>query len=162
ISNGEPTTNTSLVNVLTQIGLGYWLLFLLWGHPVRLQTAAAAAILLGTWLLYMLYPGSGINPAAGFPAPGVSHQWAQDHLQGIGPAWHKNANVGHALDRWLLNRLPGPRHFDHNRGGYQTLNFLPSLATMLFGLMCGELLRSGRSAARKLQILVAAGAAGLA
>src|SRR5439155_17482903 len=46
--------------------------------------------------------------------------------------------------------------------GYQTLNFLPSLATMLFGLMCGELLRSARPSSRKLLILVAAGAAGLA
>src|SRR5262249_48072223 len=41
------------------------------------------------------------------------------------------------------------------------INFLPSLATMLFGLMCGELLRSSRSKGSKLLLLLAAGLAGL-
>jgi predicted acyltransferase len=161
------------MNVLTQIGLGYWLLFLLWGRPLRFQAGAAAAILVGTWLLYVLYPpllswvlpelapAAAVNPTTG-TGPGVDPAWAQAHLTGIGAAWHKNANVGHALDVWLLNRLPRDTPFVYNRGGYQTLNFLPSLVTMLFGLMCGELLRSGRPAGRKLQVLVAAGLAGLA
>ena len=163
ISNWTRTGSTtwSFMNVLTQIGLGYWLLFLLWDRPVRTQALAAAVILVATWLLYVLYPNSGIDLATGDPAVGVSKQWARDHLSGIAPAWHKNANVGHALDVWLLNLLPLKEPFRFNEGGYQTLNFLPSLATMLFGLMCGELLRSARSAGRKLQLLIAAGLAGL-
>jgi predicted acyltransferase len=161
ISNGARSTDWSLMNVLTQIGLGYTFLFLLWGRSWRTQALAAAVILVGTWLAYVLYPYAGIDLARGAPEVGVSKAWAQRHLADVPAAWHKNAHVGHALDLWLLNRLPGPP-FRFNRGGYQTLNFVPSLATMLFGLMCGELLRSGQSARRKLTILVAAGLAGLA
>src|SRR5258708_38953327 len=51
-----------LMNVLTQIGLGYTFLFLLWGRSVRIQAIAAAVILVGTWLLYTLYPHAGYNP----------------------------------------------------------------------------------------------------
>ncbi len=166
ISNFERTTNWSLMNVLTQIGLGYWLLFLLWDRPFRVQVWAAALILLATWALYMQYPffnpQAGINLETGNKAVGVTREWAQTNLTGVGRAWHKNANVGHALDLWLLNLLPRDKPFVYNSGGYQTLNFLPSLATMLFGLMCGELLRSARAPSRKLLILVAAGLAGLA
>jgi predicted acyltransferase len=166
ISNFERTTNWSLMNVLTQIGLGYWLLFLLWGRPFRVQVWAAGSILLMTWALYMVYPffdpHAGINLERGDKAVGVTKEWAQANLTGIGRAWHKNANVGHALDLWLLNLLPLDKPFVYNSGGYQTLNFLPSLATMLFGLMCGELLRSARPPSRKLLILVAVGVAGLA
>ena len=65
----------------------------------------------------------------------------------------------HAIDVWLLNLLP--TDFAYSRGGYQTINFIPSLATMLFGLMCGELLRSDRGPGKKLMVLVAAGVGGL-
>jgi heparan-alpha-glucosaminide N-acetyltransferase len=161
ISNWSKTTNWSFMNVLTQIGLGYPFLFLLWGRSFRTQAIVAAAILVGTWLLYVLYPHSGIDLAKGAEGVGVSATWAADHLKGIAPAWHKNANVGHAIDVWLLNLLPLSKPFVYNKGGYQTINFIPSLATMLFGLMCGELLRSNRSASRKLLILTGAGLAGL-
>src|SRR5581483_2423053 len=108
-----------LMNVLTQIGLGYTFLFLLWGRSIRTQAIAAAAILVGTWLLYILYPYSGINPETGAPEVGVSKQWAQEHLADVGPAWHKNANVGQAIDRVLLNQLPaGQTRID---GGYEPI-----------------------------------------
>jgi predicted acyltransferase len=161
ISNGQASTNWSLMNVLTQIGLGYTFLFLLWGRPISLQAAVAAILLIGTWLAYVLYPASGIDLSAGAPDLGVSREWAQQHLAGIAPAWHKNANVGHAVDLWLLNLLPQKTTFTYNGGGYQTINFIPSLATMLFGLMSGELLRSAQSARNRLTILVAAGLGGI-
>lgn len=160
ISNWSRSTVWSLMNVLTQIGLGYTFLFLLWGRSLRVQAVAAAAILGGTWLLYVLYPAPGIYPD-GAPEVGVSRQWARTNLAGVGPAWHKNANVGQAIDLWLVNQLPQRSPYTYNRGGYQTLNFLPSLATMLFGLMCGELLRSRYGHGRRLAILTAAGLAGL-
>jgi heparan-alpha-glucosaminide N-acetyltransferase len=163
ISNGPRVlaTDWSFMNVLSQIGLGYTFLFLLWGRSVRTQASAAVLILAGTWLAYVLYPHAGIDLARGAPEVGVSAAWAQHYLADIPAAWHKNANVGHALDLWLVNLLPVAEPFRFNRGGYQTLNFLPSLATMLFGLMCGELLRTMRPPRRKLAILVAAGLAGL-
>ena len=162
ISNGGSFTTWSFMNVLTQIGLGYTLLFLLWGRTIRTQAMTAVAILVVTWLLFVSYSSSGINVETGSPEVGVSSVWAQNHLQGISPAWHKNANVGHAIDRRFLNLFPLEEPFTYNEGGYQTINFIPSLVTMLFGLMCGELLRSNRSAGWKLSILVIAGLGGLA
>jgi heparan-alpha-glucosaminide N-acetyltransferase len=161
MSNWDPTTNWTFVNVLTQIGLGYAFLFLLWGRTFRTQAIAAAGVLVGTWLLFVLYPGSGVDLATGAPDVGVTAAWAQEHLAGIHAPWHKNANVGHAIDLWLLNLLPRPQPFRFNEGGYPTINFLPSLATMLFGLMCGELLRSDRSPKEKLTKLALAGVGGL-
>jgi predicted acyltransferase len=162
ISNWETSTNWSLMNVLTQMGLGYTFLFLLWRRSAWTQGAAAAAILLGTWLLYILWPGTGIDTTRGASEVGISAAWAQEHLAGIGPAWHKCANAGHHIDLWLLNKLPRSEPFVFNKGGYQTINFLPSLATMLFGLMCGELLRCDRTPQRKLLVLALAGIAGIA
>jgi predicted acyltransferase len=150
------------MNVLSQIGLGYAFLFLLWGRRWWIQATAALAILVATWLAYTLYAHAGVDVAHGAPEVGVSQAWAQKHLADIPPAWHKNANVGHAIDLWLLNLLPTDRPFRFNDGGYQTLNFVPSLATMIFGLMCGELLRGRLKAGWKLLILLAAGTAGLA
>jgi predicted acyltransferase len=163
MSNGSNAhgTNWTFVNVLTQIGLGYTFLFLLWDRPWPLQALAALAILGGSWWLFVSYPHAGIDLGRGAPAVGVSKKWAQEDLAGMAPAWYKNANVGHALDVEFLNLFPRRQRFEFNEGGYQTLNFLPSLATMLFGLMCGELLRSGRSARQKLLLLIGAGVAGL-
>lgn len=161
ISNGMTSTNWSLMNVLTQIGLGYTFLFLLWDRPWKLQAAMAVLILVGTWLAYVLYPYPGIDLSRGAPEVGITKAWAEQNLTDVPPAWHKNANVGHAVDLWLLNLLPQKEPFRYNGGGYQTINFIPSLVTMLFGLMCGELLRSSRPASSKLTILLLAGIAGL-
>src|SRR5207253_1325031 len=67
-----------------------------------------------------------------------------------------------AVDRWFLNLFPREKRFVYNGGGYQTLNFVPSLATMVFGLLAGELLRSTLAAHRKLTILLLAGVGGIA
>ena len=44
-----------------------------------------------------------------------------------------------------------------NSGGYQTLNFVPSIATMILGLMTGELLLGPRSPKAKFMALLLAG-----
>lgn len=159
-----------LMNVLTQIGLGYTFLFLLWGRSIRTQAIAAAVILIGTWLMYRCYPTEGYDFDAPvqygpsgkeIPQSGITRTWALQHLTGIDPSWHKNHNVGQAIDLVLLNHLPVATKFEFNSGGYQTINFVPSLATTLFGLMCGELLRSRRSYQYKLLVLLGAGIAGL-
>ncbi|MFO0967397.1 MAG: hypothetical protein U0793_17700 [Gemmataceae bacterium] len=151
-----------LMNVLTQIGLGYTFLFLLWGRSFRVQAGAAAAILVGTWLLYVAWPGTGIDIAKGAPELKITQKWAAEHLTGIAPAWHKSANAGQDIDLVWLNALPQVVEYKVNTGGYQTINFIPSLATMLFGLMCGELLRSGSSSRRKLIVLFLGGLGGIA
>jgi heparan-alpha-glucosaminide N-acetyltransferase len=161
-SNGQRAVHWSFANVLAQIGLGYCFLFLLWRRSFRTQLITAALLLVATWLLYVGYPGAGIEVESGAPDVGVSSAWSQEHLQNVGKAWHKNANVGHAIDLWLLNRFPREEPFVFSSGGYPTINFVPSIATMLFGLMCGELLRLGCSGRRKLMILLLAGICGLA
>lgn len=153
-------TNWTFTNVLGQIGLGYGFLFLLWNRTLKTQSIAAAGILIATWILYVTYPSSGLE-AQGDLAVGVKADWAAEYHEGVRPSWHKNANVGLAVDRWFLNLFPREKPYGFSGGGYQTLNFLPALATMLFGLMCGELLRSQRRGRDKLKILIIAGVAGL-
>lgn len=161
ISNWGKSTTWSFMNVLTQMGLGYLFLFLCWGRAVRTQAVVVGALLAGTWLLYVTYPGAGIDPATGAAGVGVSQEWAAAHLANLPDAWHKNANIGHALDLWLLNLLPQAQPFTFSRGGYQTINFVPSLATMILGLMCGELLRGRRTPEQKFKTLCIAGIAGI-
>ena len=161
ISDSFSSTNWSLMNVLTQIGLGYTFLFLFWRRRLRIQFVGAVFVLILTWMLYVLYPGAGVELASGSPEVGVQPEWAQQHLAELSPAWHKNANAGHAIDVWLLNQMPRQEPFVYNGGGYPTINFIPSLVTMLFGLMVGQFLRSRRSARTKLGTLLAAGMLGL-
>jgi predicted acyltransferase len=149
-------TNFVFTNVLSQIGLGYMVIFLLLGRSARFQMATALAILAGYWLLFAAYP----LPSTGLDrkALGVPDDWPA--LQGFFAHWDKNTNVAAAFDLWFLNLFPRPSGdpFRFNEGGYATLNFVPSIATMLFGLMAGELLRGGRPAVAKLRTLALAGA----
>jgi predicted acyltransferase len=69
-------------------------------------------------------------------------------------SWEPGYNIGNYMDETL--GLP------ISWGGYVTLNALSSTATILFGVMCGELLQSRLSPGRKLQILTVAGFAGIA
>jgi predicted acyltransferase len=155
-SNGSRHTQISFVNVLGQIGLGYTFVFLLLGQRPRVQLAAAVAILCAYWLLFAAYP----LPGPDFPLDRYGANEAQLYMKGSFGHWNKNANVAAAFDRWFLNQFPHPSHqpFLFNEGGYATLNFIPSIATMLFGVLAGELLRSNRSSVHKAQILLLAGA----
>src|SRR5206468_5278931 len=74
----------------------------------------------------------------------------------------KNVNAVHDVDVWFLNLFPRAQRFEFNEGGYATLNFIPSMATMILGLMAGEMLRGPRSARAKFVRLALAGAACLA
>lgn len=157
-SVGRPQTYFTFEDVLTQIGLGYTFLFLLaWCRP-RTQAIAAAVILLGTWIAFVAYPVPG--PDFDYRQAGLPREYV--HLTGLGAHFDMNTNVAAAADRWFLNLFPRQRPFKNNTGGYQTLNFVPSLATMIFGLLAGQLMRSGAPTMRKLRILAAAGVIGLA
>ena len=148
-SNGRDQTYWTFEDVLTQIGLGYFFLFLLWRRGWGVQLLAAAAILVGYWSLFYFYP----LPPEGFDyrGVGVSQAWLAEHgFTGIEAHWNKNVNPAHAFDVWFLNLFPRETAFAYNGGGYQTLNFIPSLATMIFGLLIGEWLRSDNSRITKL------------
>ncbi len=150
---GYLRTNFVFVNVLAQIGLGYMVVFFLRGRGVLAQLLAIGIILGGYWLLFYLYPLPG--PDFNYEALGLSSDWP--NLTGLAAHWNKNTNVAADFDRWFLNLFPRDLTFQFNQGGYQTLNFIPSLATMTFGLMAGEMLRGPRSPTAKLRWLITAG-----
>jgi predicted acyltransferase len=158
-SQGRPQTYFTFEDVLTQIGLGYPILFALAWTSVRSQAAAAAAILAGYWALFALYP----LPPPGFdwPSVGVPPDWPH-HLSGFAAHWSKNHSPAHDADVWFLNLFPRESAFRFNGGGYLTLNFVPSLATMILGLLAGGLVRGAERRASTAWRLAAWGAAGIA
>ncbi|MBW3630593.1 MAG: DUF5009 domain-containing protein [Gemmatimonadetes bacterium] len=157
-SMSREQTYFTFEDVLTQIGLGYVFLWLLGHTGVRVQWTGALAILVGYWAAFALYP----LPPAGFDPTlvGVPADWPH-HLQGFEAHWDKNTNLANRVDQWFLNLFPRETPFVFNRGGYTTLNFIPSLATMIFGLLAGGVMRSGRTAREKLRLLLVYGAAGV-
>lgn len=155
-SMGRSTTYWTFEDTLTQIGLGYTALFLLAFTSLRVQIAAFAVLLIGFWAAFVLYPLPG--PDFNYPAVGVPADWP--HLySGFLAHFNKNANVSWAFDTWFLNLFPRVEPFRFNRGGWSTLSFIPTLATMILGLWCGEWLKTTRSTVEKLKGLVAAGVA---
>jgi predicted acyltransferase len=153
-SNHAPHTRFLFTNVLAQIGLGYGIVYLFLGRGLKLQLMAIGAILVGYWLAFALYPVPG--PDFDYAAVGVTS--AAERLPGFFAPWTKNTNIAAAFDSWFLNLFPPRGSFTYDTGGYQTLNFIPSIATMLFGLIAGELLLSDRPARTKLRWLLAGGA----
>lgn len=65
-------------------------------------------------------------------------------------------NVAAAFDRGFLNLFPQSPGFVYDAGGYLRLNFIPSLATMLLGLIAGGILWSERREIAKFWWLPAA------
>ena len=156
-STSSTQTNFIFTNVLAQIGLGYPFLFVLVNRGKIVQLLTVAAILGGYWYAFHQHP----LPPEGFDYTKVGVT-AEDIAGGAVQSgefahWNKNANFASDQDQRLLNKFPQEKPFVFNSGGYTTLNFVPSLATMVLGLMVGELLRSGQSPGRILLTLVAAG-----
>jgi len=141
-SLNAPQTYFTFEDTLTQIGLGYPLLFLLAWRPPKWQWTALGAILFGYWLAWALYPS----------VPGV--------FSGFLAHWNKGNNFGNAFDVWFLNLFPRVKPFVENDGGYLTLSFIPTLGTMILGLTAGQWMRTAHSAL--MRRLIAAGAIGIA
>jgi len=135
----SPQTNFTFEDTLTQIGLGYVFLFLLGFRSPRWQWITFAVILVGYWLAWALYPVAG--PGFNWQAVGVPPDWAH-HYTGLAAHWNKNANLGQAFDLWFMNLFPRPKPFVYNGGGYLTLSFIPTLGTMILGLIAGRWLRA--------------------
>lgn len=157
-SLGRAQTHFTFVDTLTQIGLGYFSLYLLSEMPIRGQAVALAAILVGYWGAFALYPLPG--PEFDPTAVGVPKDWPHA-LGGFAAHWNKNSNLAWAFDVWFLNLFPREEPFRFDGGGYSTLSFIPTLGTMLLGLLAGELLRSDRPSRAKASVLVLAGVASL-
>jgi predicted acyltransferase len=169
-SNWDRQTNWVFVNVLCQIGLGYGFTYLLIGRGPLVQYAALAVILVGYagWFAsYSVPPGFNYAQAAAF-GPWDSSEFFVHWNKNANAAsafddWFLNlfpqpfrANIPFGANMGLLAPpsygtialLPFTQYepraghlFFANNGGYATLNFIPSMATMILGLMAGEMLR---------------------
>jgi predicted acyltransferase len=146
--------NFIFTNVLAQIGLGYVFLTLLVGKGWKVQLGAIGVIAVATWAAFVLTPVAG--PSTDFKALGVTE--AGQTLNGLWAHWNMNANFAVGFDQWFLNLFPREKPFVFNNGGYQTLNFIPALITMILGLMAGENLRANKTSGEKLGWLLKAGA----
>jgi predicted acyltransferase len=145
-------------DTLTQIGLGYGFLFLLGMRSMRAQWIALGVILVGYWLAFALYP----PPPADFDVTtvGVAKDWPH-WMSGFAAHWNKNTNLAWRFDLWFLNIFPREKPFAFNGGGYATLSFIPTLGTMILGLIAGNVFRSKREPLSKVKWFVIAGVIGL-
>jgi len=157
-SLGKDQTYFTFEDTLTQIGLGYGFLYLIAQGGKRVFWASLGLLLVGYWLLFALYP----LPTESFDwsQTGITSDWPH-HLDGFAAHWNKNTQPAWAFDRWFLNLFPRDRAFSYNGGGYATLSFIPTLATMLLGLLAGRILHSHRSAWQRVKVLVLWGCGGL-
>ena len=191
-------TNWIFPNVLAQIGLGYFFVYLLHSRGRNVQIAAIAAILTGYWAFFYFQP-----PPENYDYEAVGARADRGEvLTGWQAPWSKNANAAFRFDQWFLPLLRTPQQADrapatdssdrsgadsetglraaiphqrsmswlrrwffsnpepwtYNRGGYTTLNFIPSMATMLLGVLCGQLLLSRERALYILFTLFVGGA----
>jgi len=158
-SMGNEQTRWTFEDTLSQIGLGYGFLFLLGFRSLRTQWAALAAILAGYWAAFALYPlpGPDFDWSRIFLAP----DW-EGNLKGFAAHWNKNTNFAWAFDTWFMNLFPRKEPFLVNGGGYSTLSFIPTLGTMILGLIAGKVLQSERTPREKIRWLAVAGVTGLA
>lgn len=160
-STGKPQTAFTFEDTLSQIGLGYGFLFLLGFRPVRDQWIAFALLLAGYWAAFAMHPLP--PPDFDYAKVNVDAGWlAKCGLTGFAAHWQKNSNLAWAFDTWFLNLFPRKEPWICNLGGYATLSFIPTLATMILGLIAGETLRSERPATSKVRWLVIAAGIALA
>jgi predicted acyltransferase len=133
----KPITYFTFEDTLTQIGLGYTFAFLIAFLKPRGQWVSLAAILFGYWLAWSLYPAPG--PDFNWASVGVDPEFVRQHLfTGFAAHWNKNSNLGQAFDVWFLNLFPRTAPFAYNAGGYLTLSFIPTLGTLVLGLIAGR------------------------
>ncbi|MEZ5942384.1 MAG: hypothetical protein R3C18_13405 [Planctomycetaceae bacterium] len=176
-SLSSPRTNWIFPNVLSQIGLGYFFVYLLLNRTKAVQIGAFVGILILTWGAFVIYQ----TPDSYDPAAVSASAEKGEVLEGFYRHWTKNGNVASAFDSWFLPLFPpakdpppitedekesatedseqAPREkvvkYEANYGGYTTLNFVPSMATILLGVFCGQLLMTDKSSGRKLLELLA-------
>jgi len=129
---GAEKWSIGFIRVLQQIAIGYVFAFFVVGKGFRTQGLVAAAILVGYNLLWMFNPWNG-----------------------PGGAWAKgNENIGSDFDLWMLGR--------NYSGYYVGMNAIPATATIIFGVMAGQLIMNRLPQRKTMLILLIAGVSGIA
>ncbi|MCX6839324.1 MAG: DUF5009 domain-containing protein [Verrucomicrobia bacterium] len=142
-------------NVLAQIGLGYFFLFILSRLGWEYLVAGIILVLAGYTWFFIQHP---LPSAQDLAAIAGMKDTEKAVLQGFSGHWSIHVNAAAGFDRWFLNLLPRAEPYTFTNGGYQTLNFIPALATMLVGALTGDfLMRSLKTEKRKCATLIIAG-----
>ena len=166
LSSQQNEIRFTFANVLAQIGLGYVAVYLLCGRSLKTLGFCAAVILIGYAAWFALQPidqtESKLTQQYLVEQRGLdAEEWSR--FEGWKAHWNKHTNAAAQADRRLLNQFPRSeqpwqgRGFWVNTGGYQTCNFIPSIVTMIFGLMAGTVLSSPRDDRARLRWLYRAG-----
>jgi predicted acyltransferase len=103
-SNWSRQTNFTFVNVLTQIGMGYFFLYFLVGRGLLVQCLTLAAVLGGYWVWFYTYSLPG--PEFAYPNVGLPGPYPWD--DGLFAHWNKNTNAAAGFDDWFLNLFSQP------------------------------------------------------
>jgi predicted acyltransferase len=135
-------TNWTFEDTLSQIGLGYTFLYVLAFRSIKFQMIAFCCILFFYWLAFAIYPLPGTN--FDFNLVGISQNW-DNNLSGFAAHWNKNTNLAWAFDHWFMNLFQRESPYTANMGGYVTLSFIPTLATMILGLLAGNILKDSHN-----------------
>lgn len=134
-SIGREMTYWTFEDTLSQIGLGYPLLFAVACFGRKAPWVALGLVLIGWWTAF-----------AAYPLPPPDFNWEQyggkAWFSGFEAHWNQNGNAAWAFDRWFLNLFPREAGFMGNHGGYSTLSFIPTLGTMILGLIAGRWLKN--------------------
>jgi heparan-alpha-glucosaminide N-acetyltransferase len=131
------------------MGLAYLPVFALAFCGTRTRVAAFAAFLVLHWLIYALHPI--IPPHADPTAWNIPSGWTHD-FDGFFAHWNHNRNAGWAFDIWLLNHFPRTAPYVGWLGGYTTLNFIPTISSMILGLVAGTWIKNNDAPIRRLLI----------
>ncbi|MDA8743116.1 hypothetical protein N9N28_00660 [Rubripirellula amarantea] len=133
-SLGRDQTYFTFEDTLTQIGLGYFFVVLIALSPRWVHYASAFTILVLFWAAFAIAP----PPPSDFDyvAVGVAPDWPHHH-EGFASRWNINSNFSWRVDQWWMNLFPREEPFVYNSGGYSTLSFVPTMVTMIFGLIAG-------------------------
>lgn len=143
-SQGREMTNWTFDETLTQTGLGYLVVFALAFRSSKWRWSCFTGLLALHWLIYVWHP---VMPPHADPSVwNVPAGW-QHNFTGFYAHWNHNRNAGWSFDLWLLNEFPRSRPFVGYLGGYTTINFIPTIATMILGLVAGSCLKARDKAA---------------
>ena len=147
----HPMTNWTFGDTLSQIGLGYPFLFALGFAGNKARWVSLAVILIGYWMAFACFrlPPDGFD----YALMNVPNNW-ENNFVGFAAHWNINSNAAWYFDTWFLNLFPREHPFTGNAGGYCTLSFIPTLGTMLLGLLAGSWLQECRSTSSTKQPLL--------
>lgn len=117
-----------LWNVLSQLSATILIAYFLMRYKWSVQIVISIGLLILTEVLYRTFPVEGYN-----------QPFVKDH------------NFGSFMDMVLMGKI-------NNGGGWVAINFIPTAAHTIWGVVAGQLLRSGKKDMQKVKILALAGA----